>query len=334
MLQSKIKVSDGKFTDNKGNLFFPWGFNYTNPEKIGLIEDSWYDENGWKIIESDFQEMKDLGANIIRIHLQYNKFMKDPETPNMAALEKLLQLTEMAEDKGLYLDITGLAAYRKSEQPEWYDQLNERERWDTHKVFWESIAKTVCHSKAVFAYNLMNEPVVGVGCRVASNCEWLPGKGLGGFYFVQNISKNPDNKFSQTIKEWAGELTQIIRLADKETMITIGFLSLSPIAQFAEDVDYLSAHVYPESGNITAKVDYVEKNQSDVPIIIEETYTLKCNVAELSIFFDEIEGKYDGLMGHYFGKPLDELDGDVLSDQLIKSFLEFFTEKNPNKKRK
>lgn len=55
-----------------------------------------------------------------RLHLQFAKFIQDPATPDEAALAKLEQLAVMAERAGLYLDVTGLGAYRMADTPEWY----------------------------------------------------------------------------------------------------------------------------------------------------------------------------------------------------------------------
>jgi len=56
------------FIDENGDAFFPWGFNYTNPALVDLIEDYWMMEDAWEIVEKDFGEMKDYGANAVRIH--------------------------------------------------------------------------------------------------------------------------------------------------------------------------------------------------------------------------------------------------------------------------
>lgn len=155
---------DNSFVNSKGDVFFPWGYNYTNPQIIGLIEDNWDQESTWDIIAEDFAEMKSYSANIVRIHLQYHRFMIDAETPDPVALQRLQRLVKITEDTRVYLDITGLAAYRKSDSANWYDSLTDNERWATQAIFWKSIAEAIGDSEAVFAFNLMNEPVVAVGC--------------------------------------------------------------------------------------------------------------------------------------------------------------------------
>ena len=66
----RIRVSDdGKgFVTESGAPFVPWGFNYDHDEQGRLIEDYWVGE--WPKVEADFREMKDLGANVVRVHLQ------------------------------------------------------------------------------------------------------------------------------------------------------------------------------------------------------------------------------------------------------------------------
>jgi len=327
---SKIRIQqNASFVDQDGNLFFPWGLNYTNPKEVGLIEDQWEDAEVWNTINSDFEEMKTLGANVIRIHLQYHRFMEDATTPNLQALEKLFSLVQLAEDKGLYLDITGLAAYRASDQPSYYKNMTDSERWESHKVFWKAIAERVGDSPAIFAYNLMNEPVVSVGCETGVDCDWLPGQSLGGFNFVQNITRDPDKLFAPTIKEWIAEMTSAIRQVDAQTLITVGFLNIGSISQFAEDLDYISVHIYPESGLVNDAIDYVSDNQSSVPLVVEETSNFNCNIDELGVFVDGIENNYQGLMGHYFGQTIDELDDTIIVDALHKNFLMFFIERKP-----
>lgn len=327
---SSISIENGQFVDSKGLSIFPWGFNYTNPVNVGLIDDQWLDDNVWQIIQSDFKEMKLLGANVVRIHLQFHRFMIDVDTPNEASLNRLSQLVDLAEQEGLYLDVTGLGAYRKSDQPTFYTSLTERERWNTQKVFWTSVAKKIGRRPSVFAFNLMNEPVVSVECDNNATCDWTPGNGLGGFHFVQNITKNPDAAFAPIFKNWIGEMTEAIRSEDNVTLITVGVLALGPFNRFAEDVDFLSPHIYPKSGEIEKSIQLVVDNQSSVPMVIEEIANFNCTIEELGEFLSAIDGQYDGLMGHYFGTPIDELNTNIVTQAIQKNFLEFFVAENPN----
>ena len=75
------------FVLEDGSPFVAWGFNYDRDEKGRLLEDYWATE--WPKVEEDFREMKDLGANVVRLHLQLGKFMRQPDEPNEVALTRL-----------------------------------------------------------------------------------------------------------------------------------------------------------------------------------------------------------------------------------------------------
>ncbi len=119
-----------------GRPFIPWGFNYDHDAKGRLLEDYWVAE--WDKVKRDFRMMKKLGANVVRIHLQLGKFMDGPAKPNAQALDRLAKLLCLAEDLGLYLDVTGLGCYHKADVPAWYNKLAERERWDVQAAFWRA----------------------------------------------------------------------------------------------------------------------------------------------------------------------------------------------------
>ena len=103
-----IKVSPdakGFVLESSGRPFVAWGFNYDHDSQGRLIEDYWDAE--WPKVEGDLAEMRQLGANVVRVHLQLGKFMQDAETPNRGALDRLVKLVKAAEQQHLYLDLTG-----------------------------------------------------------------------------------------------------------------------------------------------------------------------------------------------------------------------------------
>jgi len=94
-----------------GAKFLAWGVNYDHGDSGRLLEDYWNTE--WPTVVGDFKEIKALGANTVRIHLQTAKFMQTPTEPNQASLDRLARLVELAEETGLYIDVTGLGCYHK-----------------------------------------------------------------------------------------------------------------------------------------------------------------------------------------------------------------------------
>src|SRR5262245_37261570 len=79
-----------------GKKFTRWGFNYDHDERGRLLEDYW--EGEWPKVERDFRAMKQLGANVVRIHLQVGKFLDGPDKTNENALDRLGKLLRLAEE--------------------------------------------------------------------------------------------------------------------------------------------------------------------------------------------------------------------------------------------
>src|SRR5437588_11601837 len=89
------KDQKGFVLEPSGKEFVPWGFNYDHDETGRLIEDYW--EAEWSRVEAHFAQMKNLGANVVRVHLQLGKFMDGPKKPTGKALDHLSKLLELAE---------------------------------------------------------------------------------------------------------------------------------------------------------------------------------------------------------------------------------------------
>ena len=276
----------------KGKAFRPWGVNYDHNENTGgLIEDYWADQ--WGVIVEDFNEIRELGANVVRIHLQTCRFMQSPDSVNQANLDRLARLLQLAEETGLYLDITGLGCYHKQDLPAWYSELPEAKRWAVQARFWEAIANTCRNSPAVFCFDLMNEPLVSG----EQQTEWLTGE-LSGKYFVQRLNLDPAGRSREEIaKAWVERMIAAIRKHDQRHLITIGVIPWAltfPKARpffYAPEVggklDFVSVHFYPRKGEIDKALAALKVYQDGKPVVIEETFPLRSSIDELVQFIDE-----------------------------------------------
>jgi hypothetical protein len=315
-----------------GRRFVPWGFNYDHDRDGRLLEDYW--DRQWDTIEQDFREMKQLGANVVRIHLQVGKFMEGQSEPNQAALDKLAQLVEVAEESQLYLDVTGLGCYHKKDVPPWYDQLSEQERWNVQAHFWEAIAQRCADSPAVFCYDLMNEPVVAGG----KGTDWL-GPAFAGKHFVQFIAIEQGSRDRPAIAvQWIKKLSAAVRKHDRRHLITVGLVSWSLEGKGLtsgfvpekniRDLDFISVHIYPEQSKLPEAMATLAGFSVGKPVVIEEMFPLNCSTDELGRFIEESKKYAAGWIGFYWGKTPQECraSGEI-ADALILGWLEFFQKK-------
>tara|TARA_R110002095_G_scaffold138534_1_gene120211 strand:+ start:154542 stop:155603 length:1062 start_codon:yes stop_codon:yes gene_type:complete len=338
-----IQVSkDGKsfVTAKAQQPFVPWGFNYDHDREGQLLEDYW--NTDWKTIEQDFAEMKQLGANVVRIHLQFGKFMSTPDQPRAAALKKLGDLLKLAERSGLYLDLTGLGCYHKQDVPPWYDQLSDAQRWQAQANFWSAVAKQCANSPAIFCYDLMNEPVVHAGKKQGT--DWL-GPAFAGKHFVQRITLSPDERSRPEIAAaWIETLVEAIRKQDQRHLITVGLVDWSlerPGLQsgfvpqkVSTHLDFICVHLYPEKGKLDEALETLKGFDVGKPLVIEETFPLKSSPQEFEAFLLKSKQHAEGWIGFYWGKTREEYEqGKTIRDAIMADWLKFFKNNGPQFKR-
>jgi hypothetical protein len=330
----RVKVSadhKGFALESTGVKFRPWGFNYDHDESGRLLEDYW--ETEWAKVVEDFHEMKQLGANVVRIHLQVGKFLESADRPNLKALNRLEMLFKVAEKEGLYLDLTGLGCYHKKDVPAWYDALSEQDRWSSQALFWSSIAARASQSSAIFCYDLMNEPVVPGGKRKPG--DWL-GPPFAGKHFVQVITLDQaDRPRPEIAKKWIDMLAAAIRKQDPKGLITVGLVDWSldrpglssgfVPSKVTDSLDFLCVHLYPESGKIDENLATLKGFAIGKPIVIEETFALKCSIAQFESFYERAQVDAAGWVGFYWGKRVDVLGkSGSIGDAILKAWLDWF----------
>jgi hypothetical protein len=334
-----IRVSDdGKHFvgATTGKPFVAWGVNYDHDDAGRLLEDYW--EKEWETVEQDFREIKALGANVVRIHPQLSRFMETAEQPNAANLARLGKLVRLAEEMGLYLDVTGLGCYRKQDVPQWYDELDEAARWEVQGRFWQAVAKTCRESPAIFCYDLMNEPVLA-GDKKDNN--WLVGEPLGGFYFVQRITLDLAGRTREEVaRQWVQSLTTAIRKVDDRHMLTVGcipwalvFPGAKPLfhgPEVGKPLDFVAVHFYPKKGEVDKALAALKVYEVGKPLVIEEMFPLSCSLEEMDEFIEGSKRHADGWISFYWGKTIEENEkkGD-LGGAVIASWLKYFRSHAP-----
>jgi len=330
------KDGNGFVLSPSGKKFLPWGFNYDHDRRPRLLEEYW--EAEWPTVVEDFGEMRSLGANVVRVHLQLAKFMDGPDKPNAKSLEMFRRLIALAEQTGLYLDVTGLGCYRKKEVPAWYDALGESERWAVQARFWEVVAACGAGSPAIFCYDLMNEPVVPGGRREAG--QWVAGD-LGGFSYVQFITLDQAGRpRPEVARQWIARLKAAIRKVDARHLVTVGLVPWSADRpgltsgfvpkEVAGDLDFLCVHLYPNEKKPDEDRRTLEGFAVGKPVVIEEIFLLGCGADHLRKFIAESRQYACGWIGFYWGETPEELrkKGDI-GAALTLTWLEVFRTARP-----
>ncbi len=317
-----------------------WGFNYDHDDAGRLLEDYWGDE--WDTVAEDFREMKALGANVVRVHLQLARFMEDEEQPDETNLDRLRRLVRLAEETGLYLDVTGLGCYHKKDVPGWYNSLEESARWDVQARFWKAVAGVCKDSPAIFCYDLMNEPILTGG---EDKKDWWPGKDLGGKHYVQRLTLDARGRTDKEIaRAWVEKLTTAIRSVDDRHMITVGVIPWAQVFKgarplfYAPEVggplDFVSVHFYPKAGDLEGSLAALKVYEIGKPLVIEEIFPLGAGVEKTEEFIRRSQGYVDGYVSFYWGKSIDEnrRKGDV-AGALTARWLERFRALSPHGRR-
>lgn len=316
-----------------GKRFVVWGVNYDRDDSGRLLEDYW--EKEWNTVAEDFNEIKALGANVVRVHLQFGKFMDAPDRANVQNLDRLHKLVQLAEQVGLYLDVTGLGCYHKKDVPVWYDALDEADRWDVQARFWQAVASRCKNSPAIFCYDLMNEPVLA-GNKSDNN--WLAGP-LGDKHYVQRITLNLAGRTGEVVaKQWIEKLSTAIRVIDDRHMITVGVIPWAQVFKGAkplfyasgvgDSLDFVSVHLYPKSKKLDDDLVALRVYEIGKPLVIEEIFPLGCSAEEANMFIDRSASHCDGWMSFYWGKTIAEYEtGNDIKSALLAKWLKYFRAK-------
>ncbi|MBK8975491.1 MAG: cellulase family glycosylhydrolase [Planctomycetes bacterium] len=315
-----------------GERWLAVGVNYDHDRDGRLLEDYW--SRDWATVAQDFAEIRALGANVVRVHLQLGRFMQTPSRTDPAALARLARLVELADSTGTYLCVTGLGCYHAADVPAWYDAAPEAERWAIQARFWRAVARVCADEPAVFCYDLMNEPLLPGDGEVAT--EWLAGE-FAGKHFVQRITLDLRGRSRVAVaRDWVRTLVAAIRECDVRHPITVGVIPWSmtfpgakPIfyaPEVAADLDFVSIHLYPRSGELDRARDTLRTFRIGKPLVVEEMFPLHCSIDELCDLVAESQFDVAGWMSFYWGRTMGEppTPGRELADAITDAWLARF----------
>jgi hypothetical protein len=242
-----------------------------------------------------------LGANVLRIPLEFGQVMQSPHQPRRTTLLALRRLLAAAAARHIYLDIAGNLVWRPSRAPVWYAGLPEAERWAEQVRFWWAVAGVAHASPAVLCYELTSEP------EVADDPAGGYYRGpLGGFRFLQVIAFAGGRDPAAVARAWTARLAAAVRSRD-DRPVTIGLLprlhgAFAP-ADVAGLLDLLSVHVYPRDGHAAGAAGLV-RSFAGVrrPVLLGETFPLRGGLATERAFLTAAAPSLAGALGFFDGR--------------------------------
>jgi hypothetical protein len=179
----------------------------------------------------------------------------------------------------------------------------------------------------------MNEPVVPGGRR--EDGQWL-GPDFAGKHFVQFITLDQkDRPRPDVARQWIDHLVAAVRKADGRHLVTVGLVDWSldrkgltsgfVPEKVAEKLDFVSVHLYPEAGKLDEAAKTLRGFAIGKPVVVEETFPLKCSPKELDEFVGRSDKDAAGWVSFFWGKPPEDLrQSKELGDALLLQWLELF----------
>lgn len=129
-------------------------------------------------------------------------------------------------------------------------------------------------------------------------------------------------------EQWVRRLSSAIRKHDRRHLITVGMVDWSldrpgltsgfVPGKIAPQLDFVCVHLYPERGKIDEALATLQGFSVGKPVVIEETFPLKCSSDELDQFIDASKDCARGWISFYWGKSPERLRAsNELGDALL-----------------
>lgn len=248
-----LVAANGKgFVTENGRPWVPIGVNYYRPG-TGWAPQVWKQFDA-EATAHDFQRMRELGVNCVRVFLTYGSFLQEPDHLDPQGLRKLDRFLEIAEEAGIYVHPTGPDHWEGL--PEWArgDRIADPSILRALESFWEQLAARYQNRHVIFAYDLLNEPAVAWDstAMLAQWNAWLkhhypdrdaiakawgktPPTASPGTIAIPTPNASPHDPqlldfqhFRETVADnWTRRQTAAIRRTDPHAMVTVGLIQWS-----------------------------------------------------------------------------------------------------------
>jgi len=231
---------------------FMLGVNYW-PRRKAMY---WWSHFDRAEVAADFALMRDLGLNLVRIFLLWDDFQPDPTTVDPQALEHLVQVADLAQQRQLGLDVTFFTGHMSG--PNWAPRWLLTGRPGFAAPYFAWIRQLVSQGQVVPNGNYRNpfiDPQALDASRlllqtVAGALKDHPGVWLWNLGNEPDLFAWPENAAGG--RAWVREMTALLKAVDPQTPVTIGLhgadleddTGLRANELFAE-TDLAVMHAYP-----------------------------------------------------------------------------------------
>src|SRR5262249_2051264 len=100
----------------------------------------------------------------------------------------------------------------------------------------------------------------------------------------------------------------------------------------APELDFVAVHVYPAAGKVDAALDYVARYRKGKPVVIEETYPMRCTPTEYADFLRRSRGVASGWLAHFWSLTPEDLQGKTDEASVrMRASLDAFQSLDPNR---
>jgi hypothetical protein len=249
-----------------------------------------------------------MGGNCVRVFISFGSFYEEPGVLKEEGVRQFDEFLKLAEEAGVYVHPTGPDHWEG--RPKWVgDRFADQKVLEAQEAFWKLFAGRYKGRKVIFAYDLLNEPMVewkGEAMKARWN-RWVKekygsapkaGEAWGvvmeaGEVEIPEVAKAGERMIldyqlcrEDVADEWTRRQAAAIKAADPEALVTVGLIQWAvPVvlprvehyagfrpARQAKWLDFMEVHFYPlESGAYDyADVEQGRRNLAYVEAVVRE----------------------------------------------------------------
>jgi hypothetical protein len=273
-------------------------------------------------VKAELTRHRDKGFNLVRLHI-YTSRTKAAAGDAFTGRElaKLVEILQHCNDIGMYVDMTLFAAYRRRDNPAWYETLSEAERWTDRQHQARQICGMFDQHPAVAWYCLGNEFVVPSDAQPF----WVqdPIGPADDRCYIEMVVKDPAGRAKPDIwRDWLAAVlsrTAGAMAATTKPQPLFGCGSFPPIADETQctldrsqlsGLDLALLHAYPEreasaSFGVPSLLGHIKAARlAGLPCVLEEFFPSlngKGSLREMDELLRAAHCDLSGIVGHSDG---------------------------------